>query len=75
MCWQRYDYDQYGSLPDWAIKTLRNHEGDEREYIYSLDELEHSSTHDPLWNAAQNQLLGEGRIHNYLRMLWGFFAY
>jgi len=24
-----------------------------------------------VWNAAQNQLLKEGRIHNYLRMLWG----
>ena len=28
-------------------------------------------THDPRWNAAQNQLRTEGRIHNYLRMLWG----
>ena len=28
-------------------------------------------THDPLWNAAQNQLRLEGMIHNYLRMLWG----
>ena len=30
-----------------------------------------AATHDPLWNAAQNQLRREGRIHNYLRMLWG----
>ncbi len=28
-------------------------------------------THDRLWNAAQNQLRTDGRIHNYLRMLWG----
>ena len=28
-------------------------------------------THDELWNAAQGQLREEGRIHNYLRMLWG----
>ena len=28
-------------------------------------------THDPLWNAPQRQLLSEGRIQNYLRMLWG----
>lgn len=27
--------------------------------------------HDPLWNAAQTELVREGRIHNYLRMLWG----
>jgi deoxyribodipyrimidine photo-lyase len=24
-----------------------------------------------VWNAAQRQLRREGRIHNYLRMLWG----
>ncbi len=24
-----------------------------------------------MWNAAQRQLIREGRIHNYLRMLWG----
>jgi deoxyribodipyrimidine photo-lyase len=36
-----------------------------------LEEFGSASTHDPLWNAAQRQLVGEGRIHNYLRMLWG----
>ena len=30
-----------------------------------------ASTHDELWNAAQRQLLEEGTIQNYLRMLWG----
>jgi deoxyribodipyrimidine photo-lyase len=24
-----------------------------------------------VWNAAQRQLVREGRMHNYLRMLWG----
>ena len=71
MCWQRNDYDQYGSLPDWAIATLKVHELDERVHIYSLDEFERGLTHDPLWNAAQMQLCREGKIHNYLRMLWG----
>lgn len=28
-------------------------------------------THDPLWNAVQMQLIREGRVYNYLRMLWG----
>jgi deoxyribodipyrimidine photo-lyase len=36
-----------------------------------LEEFERARTHDPLWNAAQEQLLQEGRIHNYLRMVWG----
>jgi deoxyribodipyrimidine photo-lyase len=39
--------------------------------VYSLEEFENAQTHDPLWNAAQRQLVREGRIHNYLRMLWG----
>ncbi|HNH50681.1 MAG TPA: deoxyribodipyrimidine photolyase, partial [Myxococcota bacterium] len=39
--------------------------------VYSREQLEQARTHDPLWNAAQRQLRQEGRIHNYLRMLWG----
>ena len=35
------------------------------------EQFEAAATHDPLWNAAQAQLVREGRIHNYLRMLWG----
>ena len=65
------DYDQYGSLPGWALKTLRAHEADPRACLYSLDVFEGAKTHDALWNASQSQLLEEGRIHNYLRMLWG----
>lgn len=65
------DYDRYESLPDWAQLTLAKHAGDPRPYIYRLDEFAQARTHDPLWNAAQLQLVREGRMHNYLRMLWG----
>jgi len=71
MCSQREDYDQYASLPAWARQTLAKHAQDRREHIYSLDQFAAAETHDPLWNAAQCQLQREGRIHNYLRMLWG----
>lgn len=70
-CQMQKDYDQFESLPPWALKTLRKHARDERAYVYSLEKFERAKTHDPLWNAAQTQLLREGRIHNYLRMLWG----
>ena len=70
-CSKRDDYDRYESLPDWARKTLEDHEKDKRPYLYSTDEFEQGATHDPLWNAAQMQLVREGVIHNYLRMLWG----
>ena len=65
------DYDQYDSLPDWALETLEEHKEDPREYTYELEEFARSQTHDEIWNAAQTQLREEGIIHNYLRMLWG----
>jgi deoxyribodipyrimidine photo-lyase len=65
------DYDQDSSLPDWARETLARHRDDPRPYLYSFEQFEQAETHDPLWNAAQTQLLREGRIQNYLRMLWG----
>ena len=71
MCHFRYDYDRYESLPAWAQRTLAEHADDAREAVYTLDEFAAAKTHDPLWNAAQRQLLQQGRIHNYLRMLWG----
>ncbi|NLD38035.1 MAG: deoxyribodipyrimidine photolyase [Desulfatiglans sp.] len=71
MCRYNRDYDKFKSLPRWAMETLKIHEMDNREYIYSEEEFENGQTHDPLWNAAQVQLVREGKIHNYLRMLWG----
>jgi deoxyribodipyrimidine photo-lyase len=63
--------DRYESLPPWARATLAEHAADARPAVYSPAEFAAAATHDPLWNAAQRQLLREGRIHNYLRMLWG----
>jgi deoxyribodipyrimidine photo-lyase len=71
MCAHRDDYRDYESLPDWARKTLREHAADPRPHLYDRTVLEEGATHDPVWNAAQIQLRREGRIHNYLRMLWG----
>lgn len=67
----RPDYDQYHSLPDWARESLARHRADPRAYRYRFEQFEQAKTHDPLWNAAQSQLLREGRMQNYLRMLWG----
>lgn len=71
MAFHQPDFDQFSSLPDWALKTLGKHESDPRPHLYTLEEFEAAATHDPVWNAAQTQLVREGRIHNYLRMLWG----
>ncbi len=71
MASRKSDYDRYESLPEWAQQTLADHADDQRPHPYDLDAFESASTHDELWNAAQRQLAAEGRIHNYLRMLWG----
>src|ERR1700685_4079739 len=51
------------ALPDWARKTLEKHARDKRDPLYSRDQLEQARTHDTLWNAAQKELLGTGKIH------------
>jgi deoxyribodipyrimidine photo-lyase len=69
--WQVPDAQRYESLPAWTRETLADHAADPREPRYSLEALEDAETHDPVWNATQRQLLAEGRIQGYLRMLWG----
>ncbi|MFT4703918.1 MAG: deoxyribodipyrimidine photo-lyase [Bradymonadia bacterium] len=65
------DHDSYDALPTWALRSLDEHSGDERETLYTFEELDQAKTHDDIWNAAQRQLRQTGRMHNYLRMLWG----
>jgi len=70
LCSHQDDYDRYESLPDWARATLEKHAADPRPQLYTPEQLEQARTHDELWNAAQRQLVREGVMHNYLRMLW-----
>ena len=46
------------------------HSSDPREYVYTKKQLENAQTHDDLWNAAQLQLVEEGKMHGFLRMYW-----
>lgn len=64
-------FDLDSTLPKWALASLNKHATDPREHVYTLPEWEAADTHDDLWNAAQTELAETGRIHNYLRMLWG----
>jgi deoxyribodipyrimidine photo-lyase len=69
-CFYQPHYDTFAGFPAWAQKTLHEHRGDPREYLYSLDKLESSQTHDELWNAAQREMVRRGKMHGYLRMYW-----
>ena len=70
-CFHRPAHETWDDLPAWARATLEVHASDVREHVYTLEQFANAQTHDPLWNAAQRELRQEGRMHNYLRMLWG----
>ena len=46
------------------------HADDRRPQVYSERRLEQAETHDPLWNAAQRQMVDAGWMHGYMRMYW-----
>uniref|UniRef100_W5MPU1 Deoxyribodipyrimidine photo-lyase n=1 Tax=Lepisosteus oculatus TaxID=7918 RepID=W5MPU1_LEPOC len=69
-CFYNKKYDRVDGAYEWAQKTLREHAKDRRPYLYSRGELEASRTHDKLWNAAQFQMVSEGKMHGFLRMYW-----
>ncbi|MDX1958139.1 MAG: deoxyribodipyrimidine photolyase [Leptospiraceae bacterium] len=70
--WDKKEFRKdLSSLPDWIKKNLEKHKSDKREFKYSKSDWENSRTHDELWNSAQTELVQTGRMHNYMRMLWG----
>ena len=65
------DYDSYQPLPDWARRTLQEHKSDERPTTYTRNRLENAETDDPYWNAAMQEMVLTGYMHNQMRMYWG----
>lgn len=63
-------YDTPEGFPDWAKASLAAHASDVREHVYPLEAFESAATHDPLWNAAQREMLVRGKMHGYMRMYW-----
>jgi deoxyribodipyrimidine photo-lyase len=63
-------YDLLQGVEPWALRTLKEHKRDERAHLYAAKQLENAETHDPLWNAAQQQMVLSGWMHGYLRMYW-----
>ena len=63
-------YDRLDGCERWARQTLRQHRFDRRPHVYSAAQFEAAETHDPLWNAAQRQMVTTGWMHGYVRMYW-----
>jgi len=62
LCLYNPSYDKIFAAPKWAKDTLTLHQDDPRPETYSFIEMEMSSTSDAVFNAAQQQLVLEGRI-------------
>ena len=71
LCHFRPDHESLAVLPEWARRTLDAHRNDRRKPLYEFEQLERGETGDDVWNLAQRALIETGRMHNYLRMLWG----
>ncbi|GMI11990.1 hypothetical protein TrVE_jg13993 [Triparma verrucosa] len=69
-CFYNSNYDNLTGAAGWARESLQLHSTDAREYTYTKEEFEKALTHDDLWNAAQIQLVNEGKMHGFLRMYW-----
>ena len=69
-CFYQENYDNYEGLANWAKITLTKHWSDERDFVYNLEQWENSQTHDPLWNAANNEMKQTGKMHGFMRMYW-----
>jgi deoxyribodipyrimidine photo-lyase len=59
-------YDSLESALLWAQETLEVHSSDVRDWLFSTKELEEGRSHDDLWNAAQLQLVREGKLHGFV---------
>ncbi|MCI4377822.1 hypothetical protein PGIGA_G00207860 [Pangasianodon gigas] len=69
-CFYNDNYDNISGAYDWAKKTLQDHAKDARPYLYTREQLENADTYDQLWNAAQRQIVLEGKMHGFMRMYW-----
>jgi deoxyribodipyrimidine photo-lyase len=69
-CHHTPEYDSICAFPEWARRSINLHRSDLREHLYTLEQLDRGQTHDPLWNAAQMELIKRGKIHGYLREYW-----
>jgi photolyase PhrII len=70
-CTYEPGHETLAAVPEWAKKTLREHQIDRRPILPSWERLARGQTGVPLWDAAQTSLLVHGELHNNLRMTWG----
>lgn len=67
----RPGYDRFETMTNpWAYITMGIHLQDEREVLYTPEEMVNGRTHDPYFNAAMKEMVDTGFMHGYMRMYW-----
>ncbi|KAL0003799.1 hypothetical protein SO802_011360 [Lithocarpus litseifolius] len=69
-CFYQHHYDSLQGAWEWARRTLMDRASDEREHIYTREQLEKAKTADPLWNASQLEMVYYGKMHGFMWMYW-----
>ena len=67
-CYYKKNYKSIDSAWNWSLKLISKEP--EKKQMYSIKKLENAQTNDPIWNAAQNQMIIFGKMHGYMRMYW-----
>lgn len=70
-CAREPRHAEWESVPAWARASLAEHAKDPRADAKPPATLERAKSDDPIWNAAQRQLVTEGWFPNVIRMYWG----
>jgi deoxyribodipyrimidine photo-lyase len=64
-------YDLFDSMTEpWAYITMKEHNHDNRLFLYTIQDYVTFKTHDPYFNAAMKEMVYTGYMHNYMRMYW-----
>jgi len=69
-CHYQPNYDSLAGAAAWARDSLELHSTDTREHLYSREALEKAEAAEDVWNAAQRQLVRQGKMHGFMRMYW-----
>jgi len=65
---QYYDFNHM--TYEWAYLTMKVHQLDHKEYLYTLADYINFNTHDIYFNAAMKEMVHLGKMHGYMRMYW-----
>jgi len=67
----REGYDTFDTMTNaWAYQTMGIHQYDDRDYLYTQEQMILGQTHDDYFNTCMLEMVHTGFMHSYMRMYW-----